>query len=270
MCEWCFPLGRGPPAVVTQEAPCFLILMTINRFCSVSALLLQGRDRKREKKEQGSQNKQAKEIVRERERGPLIENSWQLIRGKGDPVCCTDRVGMCGQMMMTGSMTTLPLSVPAKTHLHWLTACMLANLLVFQKKILDLVCSFMTMPLPFFLNVISWSHNYVTAIVQCSPSKITVFTWQHCLYVPLHNIVVHQIFIHASCLIVWSVCTTHCRAKLAFPWKHTISCELLVCCNITKWTWEEMESSSDSEERGQAVRENISALQLSSQLFNLW
>lgn len=112
--------------------------MTINCFLSVSALLLQGRDRKREKKEQGSQNKQENKIVRERKRGPLIENSWQLIRRKGDPVYCTDRVGMCGQMMMTGSTTTLPLSVLAKTHHHWLTdwlpACILASLLVFQKK----------------------------------------------------------------------------------------------------------------------------------------
>lgn len=31
-------------------SPCFLILMNINRFCSVSALQLQGRDRKREKR----------------------------------------------------------------------------------------------------------------------------------------------------------------------------------------------------------------------------
>lgn len=131
--------------------------------------------------------------------------------------------------MMTGSMTTLPLSVPAKTHLHW---CLHASQPpCFPAKILDLVCSFMTMPLPFFLNVISCTHNYVTALVQYSLSKITVFTWQQCLYVQLHNIVEHQIFIHASCLIVWSVCTTNCRAKLAFPWKHTISCELLVCCN---------------------------------------
>lgn len=52
-------------------SPCFLILMTINCFCSMSALQLQGRDRKRGKKEQGSPNKRAKEIVREREKKGL-------------------------------------------------------------------------------------------------------------------------------------------------------------------------------------------------------
>lgn len=111
-------------------SPCFLILMTINRFLSVSALLLQGRDRKREKRARESE-----QASKQDSEGPLIENSWQLIRGKGDPVYCTDRVGMCGQMMMTGSMTTLPLSVPAKTHHHWLTDCLPAYwLTLFSRK----------------------------------------------------------------------------------------------------------------------------------------
>lgn len=73
---------------------------------------------------EGVRNKQAGKIAAgERERGPLIENSRQQIRGEGDPVCCTDRAGMCGQMMMTGPVTALPLCVSAKAHLRPLSAC---------------------------------------------------------------------------------------------------------------------------------------------------
>lgn len=87
-----------------------------------------------------------------------------------------------------------------------------------------------------FFTVISWTHNYITAIVlyiTIQSHRFSLFcTWQQCLYVQLHNLVVHRIFICGSYLILaWSVGTTNCRAKWTIPWKHTISCELSVCYN---------------------------------------
>lgn len=116
-------------------SPRLLIFMAINRFCWVSAVSASnegqeaGKDGARESVQAGGkivrERETERERERERERGPQTENSWQLIGGKGDPVYCTDRTGMCSQMMRTGSMATLPLSVLAKTHHHQLPAASL-------------------------------------------------------------------------------------------------------------------------------------------------
>lgn len=134
--------------------------------------------------------------------------------------------------MMTGPGTTLPLCVPAKAHLYRLPACKTTSSVSRTYSGLSALLhdsAFMT------LNVISQSRNYTTAIVQHSPSKTAVFTWQQCLLAEAQNIVAHKIFIRASCLIVvWSICCANCGAELTFPWKNTVSCELLVRFNSNK------------------------------------
>lgn len=112
------------------------------------------------------------------------------------------------------------------------TACMQDNVLCFQ-SIWWTECSASRLCL--YDSVISWSRNYTTPIVQHSLSKTAVLTWQQCLLAQAQNIVGHKIFICASCLIVvWSICCANCGAELTFPWKNTVSRELLVRFNSNK------------------------------------
>lgn len=119
---------------------------------------------------------------------------------------------------------------------HISTGCLHARQRpLFPEHIVHWALCFTTLPLWLCLNVMSRSRNYTTAIVQHSLSKTAVFTWQQCLLAEVQNIVAHKIFIRASCLIVvWSICCANCGAELSFPWKNTVSCELLVRFNSNK------------------------------------